>query len=324
MNQATANPPICLSATNVQKRYGENFALKDVTLQMFAGEILALLGANGSGKTTFIKILATLLNRDGGRVEILGHDLDRNETEIRRIIGYVGQDTERSAYARLTVQENLRFFGKLRGLSQRQIDGEIEKLSSYFDFDAHLTKQFMQLSGGQKQTVVIMRALLHNPVVIYLDEPTKGLDPIISQRIRVFLKDYVSREKKSLLLTSHILTEVDELADRVALICQGTIPVTGTPDDLKDAVGSREFIEFPKTALPRAVEERLLGLDSVRFKFDRNPDQLTFGISDFFQAAEEIIPVLKEAGVTAGFHHRTVSLEDAFIHHIGMLNERFE
>lgn len=314
----------CLYASNVQKFYGKSHILNDVSLAINEGEILALLGANGAGKTTFIKILATLLNKDAGKVEILGFDLDHNPKEIRRIIGYVGQDTERSAYARLTVRENLLFFGRLRGLSGRQIDREIEKLSTYFDFDGHLNKQFMLLSGGQKQTVVIMRALLHNPAVIYLDEPTKGLDPIISQRIRRFLKDYVRQEKKTLLLTSHILTEVDELADRIALIYQGTIPITGLSDELKASVGCREFIEIRRDAVSPRLERELLELPSVNQRIDRDSTWLTLGVMDFFEAAQAIIPLLKSHGVTAGFHHRAVTLEDAFIHQVGTLNERFE
>ncbi|RME59728.1 MAG: ABC transporter ATP-binding protein, partial [Caldilineae bacterium] len=207
-----------LTVEHVQKRYGSVQALVDANLDVQPGEIHALLGPNGAGKTTLIKILATLLIKDGGRVEILGHDLDQDPESIRHLVGYVGQDTERSAYARLTVAENLRFFGRLRGLTRREIDEQIDKLAGYFDFRRHLDKLFVTLSGGQKQTVVIMRAFLHDPPLIYLDEPTKGLDPIIAKRIRSFLRRLVQEEGKSLLLTSHVLSEVEELADRVSLI----------------------------------------------------------------------------------------------------------
>ena len=147
---------VYLTAQQVRKAYGKTVAVDDATLELHAGEILALLGPNGAGKTTLIKILATLLTKDTGRVEVLGYDIDTDPEAVRHLVGYVGQDTERSAYARLTVVENLRFFGKLRGLTDRQIAGQIDKLATQFDFHADLGKLFVTLSGGQKQTVVII------------------------------------------------------------------------------------------------------------------------------------------------------------------------
>ncbi|MEZ4732376.1 MAG: ABC transporter ATP-binding protein [Caldilineaceae bacterium] len=313
-----------LIATGVRKQYGEATALYDATLTLHQGEILALLGPNGAGKTTLIKILATLLAKDGGQVTVLGYDLDRHPHEIRHLFGYVGQDTERSAYARLTVRENLHFFGSLRGMTKREINKQIEKLADYFNFEHQLGQLFVQLSGGQKQTVVIMRALLHNPPVIYLDEPTKGLDPIIAQKIRTFLRTYVHQEGKALLLTSHILSEVDELANRVALIHRGRIPLEGTPERLKAAIGASELIEFERAPLAAATQTQLAALPSVLFTVERNPAWLSLAVADPLAGMEEIIPVLRQEEVRPRFRQRTVSLEDAFIHHIGALDETFE
>jgi ABC-2 type transport system ATP-binding protein len=315
---------VYLSARHVQKRYSKTMALQDASLELRQGEILALLGPNGAGKTTLIKILATVLMKDAGQVDILGYDLDRHVQQIRHLFGYVGQDTERSAYARLTVAENLHFFGALRGMSKQQIDQQIEKLATYFDFRANLDKQFTLLSGGQKQTVVIMRGLLHNPPLIYLDEPTKGLDPIVAKKIRAFLKQFVQQERKSLLLTSHVLSEVDELADRVALIHRGTISAASTPDDLKAAVGAAESIEIERAALPPATRARIERLETVLFAQERNSHWIAFGVNDAMLGAESILRVLREDNVHARFRHHTVSLEDAFVHHIGELSEKFD
>jgi ABC-2 type transport system ATP-binding protein len=313
-----------LTATTIRKHYGAATALQDATLTLHQGEILALLGPNGAGKTTLIKILATLLTKDSGQVNIMGYDLDHQSQEIRHLFGYVGQDTERSAYARLTVRENLHFFGALRGMKKREINEQIEKLADYFTFARHLEQLFVHLSGGQKQTVVIMRALLHNPPVIYLDEPTKGLDPLIAQKIRTFLRMYVQQEGKALLLTSHILSEVDELADRVALIHRGRIPLVGTPATLKAAVGARDFIELEKAALSPATQQRLQGLGAVLFARERTPAWLSLAVADPLVGMEEIIQVLRQEELRPRFRHHTVSLEDAFIHHIGALDEAFE
>jgi ABC-2 type transport system ATP-binding protein len=313
-----------LEASGVRKRYGDAIALDGATLTLHRGEILALLGPNGAGKTTLIKILATLLAKDGGQVHMMGYDLDRHPHEIRHLFGYVGQDTERSAYARLSVRENLHFFGALRGMSKAETNQQIEKLAGFFHFERQLNQLFVQLSGGQKQTVVILRALLHNPPVIFLDEPTKGLDPLIAQRIRSFLRSYVQQENKALLLTSHILSEVDELASRVALIHRGRIPMVGTPASLKAAVGANDLIEIESSSLSPATQTRLQSLPSVRFVLERTPAWLSLAVTEPLTGMEEIIRVLRQDQVRPRFRQQTISLEDAFVHHIGALDETFE
>lgn len=314
----------CLSATNILKSFGTFRALKSASMTMNEGEILALLGANGAGKTTLIKILATLLTKDEGKVEIYGYDLDRDENTIRRLIGYVGQDTERSAYARLTGRENLEFFGRLQGISNGLLKKRIEKLNSAFEFGSNLDKQFMQLSGGQKQTIVIMRALLHDPPIIILDEPTKGLDPLIARRIRTFLKQYVVGEKKSLLLTSHILTEVDELADRVALIYGGVIPVIDTSSALKANVGVTDWVEIESDHLPASTRQKIMDLATTQSSHERTPGWESFALTDFFAGTEAIIKILREDQAQPNFRHHSVTLEDAFVHHLGKPGEHFD
>jgi len=274
----------------------------DASLELHQGEILALLGPNGAGKTSFIKILATMLTKDAGQVTILGLDLDRNTEAIRHLFGYVGQDTERSAYARLTVVENLHFFGRLRGMSKRQIDQQIERLASAFEFEANLNKQFVTLSGGQKQTVVILRAFLHDPPLVYLDEPTKGLHPTIARKIRTFLKEIVKTKAKSILLSSHILTEVDEIADRVALIQRGRIPIVGRSTELKAALGATEFVEI-EAILPAATLEKIRQLEPVICTLKRDAGWVSFGVSDTMAGAEAIIRTLRQDGVQARFRH---------------------
>lgn len=313
-----------LQAEHVRKTYGSTVALQDASLTMQHGEILALLGANGSGKTTLIKTLATLLTRDSGRITVLGEDLDGHENAVRHLIGYVGQDTERSAYARLTVEENLMFFGRLRNLRPAFIKAQTAKLATHFEFEANMQKQFGHLSGGQKQTVVIMRALLHDPVIIFLDEPTKGLDPIIARRIRTYLKSFVRQEGKSLLLTSHIMTEVDELADRVALIYKGTIPIADKPAALKASLGPQDIIEIQKRGLPESTTQKIMQQSAVVTHMDQDPEWTSFGISDFFAGTDQILRTLEADDLRLPIRHRHVTLEDAYVHHVGALAEKFE
>lgn len=313
-----------LRASNIRKAYGSVVALKDASLDLRKGEILALLGPNGAGKTTFIKILATLLTKDSGVVNVVGYDMDAEPEAIRHVMGYVGQDTERSAYARLTVRENLMFFGRLRGLSVDALNTKIAELAEQFEFGTNLDKHFVTLSGGQKQAAVIMRALLHEPLVVFLDEPTKGLDPIVARRIRTFLQRLVKEDGISLLLTSHVLSEVDEMADRVALIHQGCIPTVGTPQQLKDAVGASDFIEIEARALPNEVRLEIRQLPSVLFEVDRDPQWVSFAVDDALVGAEAIIHLLRKRSISARFRQHSTTLEDAFLHYIGQITERFE
>jgi len=307
---------ITVLAQDVHKWFGKTHALRGVSLEVRPGEVLALLGPNGAGKTTLVKILATLLTKDSGHVEIMGHDLDVHVGTIRQMFGYVGQDTDRSAYARLTVAENLEFFGALRGLPRAVSRERIEGLARSFDFHENLHKPFMHLSGGQKQTVVAMRALLHDPPLIYLDEPTRGLDPIAAARLRAYLKSFVYEKGKSLLLTSHILSEVEDLATRVALIHQGRTVAAGDPHELKSALGAAGYVEVRKDRLPASVRERILQLDQVTSGVDRDPLWIAFAVDDGLAGSQAILHVLKASGVTAPFRYRDVSLEDVFAHFI--------
>lgn len=307
-----------LVADRISKRYGSKVALADASLTLGQGEILALLGPNGAGKTTLIKIIATLLTKDSGRLAIMGLDLDEYPVAARHNLGYVGQDTDRSAYARLSVRENLQFFGALRGLSDAETRRRIATLAGYFEVEALLDNLFMTLSGGQKQTVVIMRALLADPPVVLLDEPTKGLDPFVAQRIRAYLLSYVRAEGKSLLLTSHILSEVDALADQVALIQQGTVRLSGTPEQLKNALGVQSFIDIRRDSLPAPVADQLLGLHEVR-RSDLGSSEawLSLGLADTLLGTEVVMRILREQQVHPVLRHRALTLEDAFLYHLG-------
>ena len=312
-----------LVVSHVAKSYGTHVALRDASLELEEGEILTLLGPNGSGKTTLIKICTTLLLKDSGQVTVMGHDIDRDEHAVRRLIGYVGQDTDRSAYARLTVRENLEFFGALRGLTRREIGARIEELAASFEF-GDIDRLFMTLSGGQKQTAIIIRALLCDPPIAFLDEPTKGLDPFVSRRIRSFLRRYVVERGKSVLLTSHALTEVEQLADRVALIHQGRIPIASTPAALKRSLGWQGFLDVRADQLTGPLLERLARHGATPSPDNADGDWKAFGVPDAPAALDAILETVRASGPTVEFRYRPVTLEDAFVQRIGALDERFE
>ncbi|MEM2922194.1 MAG: ABC transporter ATP-binding protein, partial [Candidatus Bathyarchaeia archaeon] len=220
-------------------------ALRGVNLKVNKGEIVCLLGPNGAGKTTLVKILTTLLLPDEGRARVAGYDILSQSDKVRRAIGYAGQDSERSAYFRLTARENLIFFARaFHGLDLEEAKRRISKLAEILGFSEKLDTYFIALSGGEKQMFVIMRALIMNPAVLFMDEPSKSLDPIAASKMRSYLRDYARESGAALLVTTHNMKEAEELANRVVMINKGEVVFDGPPEDMRRSVTKAEVIEI--------------------------------------------------------------------------------
>jgi ABC-type multidrug transport system ATPase subunit len=198
-------------------------ALSGVSFEVREGEALALVGANGAGKSTLLRILATLLLPSRGSARIAGHDAAREARAVRRRLGYHA-GTDHGFYARLTGRENLRFFGRLNHLSSVAANLRIAQLAEQFQLGEMLDRQVRTLSSGTVQRLSLARALLHQPRVLLLDEPTRSLDAIAAMDFRRFLKKQILRRgDTSLLFASHTLPEVELLADRIAIIDKGRL-----------------------------------------------------------------------------------------------------
>jgi ABC-type multidrug transport system ATPase subunit len=213
-------------------------ALAGISLQVREGESVALLGANGAGKSTLLKILATLLLPTRGHARIAGHDATRDSRAVRRLLGYhAGAD--HGFYPRLSGRQNLRFFGRLNQLSGTAASQRIAALAQQFGLEAALDRQVRTLSTGTVQRLSLARAILHQPRVLLLDEPTRSLDAIAAAEFRQFIrKDILARGHTSLLFASHTLSEVEMLADRVAIIDKGRLLALDTPGTLKSYTAS--------------------------------------------------------------------------------------
>lgn len=213
-------------------------ALAGISFEVRPGEALALLGANGAGKSTLLKILATLLLPTRGHAQIAGHDAVLDPRAVRRQLGYhAGSDL--GFYARLTGRENLWFFGRLNHLSNAAAAQRISLLAKQFHLEEALDRQVRTLSSGTVQRLSLARALLHQPRVLLLDEPTRSLDAIAASEFRRFLKSEVLRRgDASLLFASHTLPEVELLADRVAIIDAGRLLACDTLAALKRTTGA--------------------------------------------------------------------------------------
>jgi ABC-type multidrug transport system ATPase subunit len=208
-------------------------ALQGISLEIKAGEAVALLGTNGAGKSTLLRILATLLMATRGTALIAGFDCAREATAVRRSLGYhAGSDL--GFYARLTGFENLRFFGRLNHLSDSLLASRIPALAERFELGDSLDRQVRTLSSGTIQRISLLRALLHQPKVLLLDEPTRSLDALAAADFRRFLKgEVLQRQGTSLLFASHTLPEIEILADRVAILKEGALVALDTPGALK-------------------------------------------------------------------------------------------
>ena len=213
-------------------------ALAGISFEVRPGEALALLGANGAGKSTLLRILATLLLPTSGRAQIAGHDAVLYPRAVRRQLGYhAGSDI--GFYARLTGRENLRFFGSLNHLSKAAAAQRIALLAQQFHLEEALDRQVRTLSSGTVQRLSLVRALLHEPRVLLLDEPTRSLDAIAASEFRRFLRSEVLRRgDTSLLFASHTLPEVEQLADRIAVIDAGRLLACDTLAALKRTTGA--------------------------------------------------------------------------------------
>jgi ABC-2 type transport system ATP-binding protein len=213
-------------------------AVSDVSLRIERGQIYGVLGANGSGKSTLIRLVSTLLTLDGGRVEVFGHDIEREEMAVKRLINRVSVDA--AFFKKLSPHENLTYAARLYGMDAGQARLEaIEILARLGIGPKRLSRPLEQMSRGMQQKVAIARALLTSPTLLLLDEPTTGLDPRSKLDVQAFIEELRDSHDSTIVLTTHDLDEADRLCDRIALINHGRVVVDDTPANLKAMVAER-------------------------------------------------------------------------------------
>src|ERR671938_1695740 len=236
-------------------------AVRGISFAVERGELFGLLGPNGAGKTTTIKMLITLLLPTSGQARVLGHDVVDEPREVRKRIGYVfGGD--RGLYERLSARDNLRYFAELYGVSGKAQRARIDEVLELVGLKGREQERVEGYSRGMRQRLHIARGILHDPEVVFLDEPTIGVDPVGARELRQTISDLIAAGK-TVLLTTHYMFEADALCDRIAVIAKGQIVGEGTPEQLKANVAGGRVTEIEVYGVDDRALERLRDVDGV-------------------------------------------------------------
>lgn len=293
-------------------------ALDSVDLRVREGELFGLLGPNGAGKTTLIKILATLLLPSSGRVSVLGYDVERDAQKIRPHINMVSGG-EVSGYGLLTVQENLWMFSQFYGIPGPEARERIDHLLRTFSLADKANAKVRTISTGERQRMNVVRGFVTNPELIFLDEPTLGLDVTSSRVIREYIRNWVKGGKtKTVLLTTHYMMEADEMCDRVAIIDKGRILACDSPGNLKRrAVGSPSFT-IESTAFEDFEAVRSIpGVQGMSTESHEGHLRLRLLVEEEAVTSDVVSRIVSKGARVVAIAKRETTLEDVFIQLVG-------
>ena len=296
-----------------RRRAKEVEAVRGVTFDVGEGELFGLLGPNGAGKTTTIKMLITLLIPTSGTASVLGFDVVKSAREVRKRIGYVFGG-ERGVYERLSGLDNLRYFAELYGVPAREQKRRIAELLDLVGLTGREKERVEGYSRGMRQRLHIARGLLHDPPVLFLDEPTIGLDPVGARELRATIAA-LAAAGKTVLLTTHYMFEADALCNRIAVITQGEIVAEGTPAGLKAGVDQGRVVEIEVYGTAEEAVERLRVVEGVRAVAVEEREQaqvLVVQVEGDREVTHTLLARLEGASV-GRVSSREPTLEDAYV-----------
>jgi ABC-2 type transport system ATP-binding protein len=301
------SPKPIIEARGLTKKFDRLLAVDHLDLSIAQGEVFGLLGPNGAGKTTTLSMLATLLKPTEGTARVDGHDVVRESAAVRRSIGIVFQ--EPSSDDILTGRENLYLHALMYGVDRSVRQQRFREVLKLVDLEDRADGQVKKYSGGMRRRLELARGLLHRPRILFLDEPTLGLDPQTREHIWEYIRKLVDREHVTVVLTTHYMDEADRLCDRVAIIDRGKIAALDTPDRLKQIIGG-DIIRL------RTKNPQLSGIKELDYvvKIDHSDDLTVLTVRNSSAHLQEI---LGRIGNVESVELRTPTLNDVFLHYTG-------
>lgn len=300
------------------KNYDRFPALDGISFSIEKGEIFGLLGPNGAGKTTTIKILSGLLKPSAGTARIMGYNMVKTPLKVKRFIGVVPETS--NLYPELTCFENLLFAGRLYGLSSDVVRSKSDELLKIFNLQDKRNIYFGKLSGGMKRKLTLAASLIHDPLVLFLDEPTTGLDVMSARALREIIQS-LKNKGIAILLTTHYIEEADRLCDRIAIIVKGKLITVDTPLALKQSIGVERAVDIKIISCNSSIEKRLGQLTSVN-KIEKRDGCLRFSITNMDVFLSEFLTFARENSLHIEAINTVIpSLEDAFVEITGLKRE---
>ena len=296
-----------IETRDLTKKFKNLVAVDNLNLQVSEGEIFGLLGPNGAGKTTTLLMLTTLRNPTSGSAKVNGFDVVKQPSKVRNSIGIVFQDP--SSDDILTGYENLKLHGMLYGMPAKLREDRIKEVLELVDLTDRKDDLVKKYSGGMRRRLELARGLMHHPKILFLDEPTLGLDPQSRDHIWTYIEKLAKEEKITIIITTHYMEEADKLCDRIAIIDSGKIVVLNSPSNLKKTIGGD--IVTLKTKNPNI--EKLKKLRFVK-KVEIKNHTLTLTVTN---ASEHLPEILKNIGKVESVEVHSPTLDDVFIHYTG-------
>ncbi|WP_266079377.1 ABC transporter ATP-binding protein [Haladaptatus caseinilyticus] len=313
-NEASKGPP-AIETDGLELTYADGTrAVNGISLTVPKGEFFGFLGPNGAGKTTAIKVLATLLRPTAGDVRVNGFDVQTEARKVRESIGYMAQET--SVDPELTAKENIKFACEAYGVPRNERSRRIDELLDLADLAAVADKRSEDFSGGMKKRLDTASALVHRPPLVFLDEPTTGLDPKARLRLWEYFRT-INDEGTTIFLTTQYLEEADQLCDRIGVILDGEIVAIGAPDELKRRVGGEILdveLDDDGTRERAMTVTRESGLFGPNATIDRTDDGISVTAQSARTNGTDLLVALRDAGLTVtGFNVRAPTLDDVFL-----------
>jgi ABC-2 type transport system ATP-binding protein len=309
MSDAANDNRFAIQTFSISRKFGDFIAVNSIDLSIKRGELFSLLGPNGAGKTTTINMLCCLLRPSTGTATIMGHDIQKDPIAVKQIIDVSPQETAVSEH--LNAWENLSLMGGIHGFEKEEVKKRSEELLEMMGLTQRAKDQVRKYSGGMKRRLSIAMALVSDPQVLFMDEPTLGLDPQSRRSVWEHIAEL--KGKKTIVLTTHYLEEADALADRIAIIDEGKIVALGTPRELKDSISEMQVMVVKAKNL---TADAIKGLREIYSEVKEVEDGVEIKAKEI--SSYEIIDYLRPRGVVIeSTSLKQITLDDVFLHLTG-------